>query len=111
MRKPTEFLYTAKSTYKNRMSPGTIAAVQIFFERDDVSRMCAGKKETVTRSKVTKQKRYLLDNMRNLHKKFVAMHPGDDISSSSSFYFANVKHRQQQVADAIVAGQQGSKLH
>jgi len=32
-------------------------------------------------------------------------------SSSSSFYFANVKHRQQQVTDAIVAGQQGSELH
>jgi len=29
----------------------------------------------------------------------------------SSFYFANVKHRQQQVTDAIVAGQQGSELH
>jgi len=25
--------------------------------------------------------------------------------------FANVKHRQQQVTDAIVAGQQGSELH
>ena len=32
-------------------------------------------------------------------------------SSSSSFYFANVKHRQHQVRIVIVAGQQGSKLH
>jgi len=32
-------------------------------------------------------------------------------SSSSSFYFANVEHRQQQVRVAIVAGQQGSELH
>jgi len=32
-------------------------------------------------------------------------------ASSSSFYFANVEHRQQQVRVAIVAGQQGSELH
>jgi len=65
MRNPTEFLYMAKSSYKNRLGKETLVAFKKLFERDDVSRMCAGKKETVTRLKVTKQKIYLLDNLRN----------------------------------------------
>ena len=45
-----------------------------FYVRDDVSRITAGKKETVTKSKVKEQKRFLLDSMKNLHSKFKAEH-------------------------------------
>ena len=82
-RKSTEFLPTAKSRYKNSLSQESFAAVRQFFEQDDVSRVCAGKKETVTKSKIKKQKRYLLDNMRNLHKKFVSVYPDVKISLST----------------------------
>jgi hypothetical protein len=44
--------------------------VEEFYVRDDNSRMTTGKKETVTRHKVRKQKRVLLDTMGNLHEKF-----------------------------------------
>ena len=39
--------------------------VQMFFERDDVSTMKAGKKETITRRKIKKQKRLLNDTKKN----------------------------------------------
>ncbi|CAK1602488.1 unnamed protein product [Parnassius mnemosyne] len=39
-----------------------------FFERDDISRMTAGKKECVTRQKIKKQKRFLLNTLSNLYK-------------------------------------------
>lgn len=45
-----------------------------FFERDDVSRITAGKKEIITRNQVQKQKRYLLDSLKNLHKLFENHH-------------------------------------
>lgn len=41
-----------------------------FYKQDDVSRPSAGKNETKTFKKQKKQKRYLLDTMTNLHKKF-----------------------------------------
>lgn len=44
--------------------------IQHFFERDDVSRMCPGKKDCVTLKKVKKQKRYLLGSLKHLHEKF-----------------------------------------
>lgn len=46
-------------------------AVQNFFEDDSNSRMAAGKKEFITRKTVRKQKRYLLDTVFNLYKKFI----------------------------------------
>lgn len=42
--------------------------LQCFFERDDISRATAGKKEFITKKKERKQKRYLNDNLKNLHK-------------------------------------------
>lgn len=45
--------------------------LRVFYERDDVSRASAGKKECLTYKKCKKQKRYLLDKLRNLHKKYV----------------------------------------
>lgn len=41
-----------------------------FYLRDDVSRATAGKKETRTLKKDKKQKRYLLDTLKNLYKKY-----------------------------------------
>lgn len=42
-----------------------------FYESDDVSRMCPGKKDYVIKGKMKKQKRILLDNITDLHFKFV----------------------------------------
>ncbi|GBO41772.1 hypothetical protein AVEN_51268-1 [Araneus ventricosus] len=39
-----------------------------FFLQDDVSRATSGKKETITLNKIKMQKRYILDNLRNLQK-------------------------------------------
>lgn len=41
-----------------------------FFERDDVSKMTAGKNEIKTQNKQKKQRRYLLRTLRKLHKKY-----------------------------------------
>ncbi|PZC73688.1 hypothetical protein B5X24_HaOG208959 [Helicoverpa armigera] len=48
----------------------TACDLKKFFERDDVSRMTAGKKEYVTRNKIQKQKRFLLDTLLKLYKKY-----------------------------------------
>lgn len=44
--------------------------IRAFYLQDDVSRATAGKKETKTFKKTKVQKRYLLDNLVNLYKKF-----------------------------------------
>lgn len=46
-----------------------------FFERDDISRATAGKKETVSLKGNKMQKRYLLDNMKNLYQSFKRENP------------------------------------
>lgn len=58
-------------------------AVQIFFEDDAVSRMCPGKKDTVTFKKTKKQKRYLNSSIKNSYKNFEALHPKIKISYST----------------------------
>jgi len=57
--------------------------VQAFFQQDDVSRPTAGKKETVTKCKQQKQKRFLLHPVSDLHKRFCASHPDVKISQST----------------------------
>ena len=52
-----------------------IKLVMDFYERDDNSRATAGKKETIKRKQIKKQKRYLNDNMKILHKKFRSENP------------------------------------
>ncbi|KAK0167717.1 hypothetical protein PV327_001589 [Microctonus hyperodae] len=42
-----------------------------FFEKDCNSRLYPGKKDSVTRNKIEKQKRLLLNSMKNLHTKFM----------------------------------------
>lgn len=69
-------LFSKRSVFKCRdfrMKKITAAVqqdVKMFFESDDVSRMCPGKKDCVTVKKVKKQKRLLLDSLKNLHAKF-----------------------------------------
>jgi hypothetical protein len=63
-------------------------AVTDFFERDDVSRPTAGKRETLTRMKVKKQKRFLLDPLSKLYNRFQVMHSEIAISFAT---FARLK--------------------
>ena len=58
-------------------------AVDSFFQRDDVSRMTAGKKDTVTKNKIKRQKRYLNDTLANLHKQFLSENPTVSVSYST----------------------------
>lgn len=48
--------------------------VESFFLSSDVSRTTAGMKETITRKKIKKQKRYLIAPMKTLFKKFTRLH-------------------------------------
>lgn len=50
--------------------------IDAFFQRDDITRATAGKKETITRQGQKVQKRYLLDSMKSLHKTFILENPG-----------------------------------
>ncbi|CAH0397370.1 unnamed protein product [Chilo suppressalis] len=54
---------------KNIISTKT--EIELFFEDDENSRLCSGRKEFIVRKKIRKQKRYLNDSLLNLHKKFL----------------------------------------
>ncbi|XP_022824557.1 uncharacterized protein LOC111355065 [Spodoptera litura] len=54
--------------------------VERFYEDDINSRNTAGKKQCVKKFGVTKQKRYLLDSVKKLHKKFMEENPNVKIS-------------------------------
>ena len=69
----------AKATCKAVRS-GEFEYAKVFFEHDDVSRMCSGVKQVITKNGVKKQKRILTDNLHSLHRKFVA--DGNRISYS-----------------------------
>lgn len=56
--------------------------VRSFFTRDENSRLTAGKSQTITRGKIKKQKRFLNDTMRNLHRRFLLESPDCSISYS-----------------------------
>lgn len=45
--------------------------IECFYNRDDVTRATAGKKEYRVRKKVMRQKRYLLEKLRLLHRKYI----------------------------------------
>ena len=46
--------------------------VKDYFVRDDVSRMTTGKNNTITRRKCKRQRRLIVDSLKNLHSKFRA---------------------------------------
>ncbi|KAJ2953949.1 hypothetical protein O0L34_g1586 [Tuta absoluta] len=56
--------------------------VKGFYLDDENSRMCAGKKECITRNKVKKQRRLMTDSMKHLHEKFTKEYPHYKISYS-----------------------------
>lgn len=56
------------------------AIVRTFYENDESSRICPGKKETLTFRKIKKQKRYLNYSLKELHAKFKESHPDYQIS-------------------------------
>ena len=66
--------------HANALDDATKDLVQGFFERDDNSRLTSGKKQTVTKNKIKKQKRLLLDTVENLHKKFCSEYTSNCIS-------------------------------
>ena len=57
-------------------------SVRSFLQRDDNSRTAAGKKDSITRNKVKKQKRFLNDDLKNLHDKFLSEFPNLKLSYS-----------------------------
>lgn len=71
--------YSRKRSYLKRQAQKR-NAIWRFLESDLHSKMCPGKRDYCTKKKVTKQKRYLNDTLRNLHKKFLATHPNIPIS-------------------------------
>lgn len=58
------------------------AKVVVFLTRDENSRLTAGKKQTITRRRIRKQKRFLNATLRNLHRRFLSEHPLVRISYS-----------------------------
>lgn len=67
-----EDVFCCKRKKHNGIGARQSEKVVSFFERDDVSRITPGKKETVTKGANKMQKRLLLDSMKNLHLKFLA---------------------------------------
>lgn len=59
-----------------------------FLLRDDVSRLTSGKKSTVTRNGIKKQKRLLCDTMKNLHHKYIAE---NDLYQISYTFFCRLR--------------------
>ncbi|KAL5013419.1 hypothetical protein ScPMuIL_007689 [Solemya velum] len=65
---------------KGSLSKRLAHRIQMFYERDDISRQTTGQKQTVTRRKVKKQKRLLCDTLENLHNKYVAENINNNLS-------------------------------
>ena len=79
--------------------------IKAFYLQDNVSQPTAGKKETVTASKVKMQVRYLLDSVERLHKRFIIAH--QDVKVSISTFcrlnpsgFKSQKYRTETLANA-----------
>ena len=83
-RKLSQFIYERKM-YCAAVKDGTRRKVKAFFEQDNVSRATSGKKETVTRQKKKRQKRYLLQPLKVLHKQFITEYQKDKKMSISTF--------------------------
>lgn len=54
--------------------------VKSFLEKDENSRLTPGKRDTITKMKMKKQKRLLNDTMKNLYHRFNTTHPNNGIS-------------------------------
>lgn len=66
--------YYRRVYLKNQMMQAKKQVVK-FLSKDESSRLTAGKKETITKKKIKKQKRLLNDSLKSLHKKFIIEYP------------------------------------
>ncbi|KAK7131742.1 hypothetical protein R3I93_018339 [Phoxinus phoxinus] len=80
-KRTTALTYTRKKQ-KNSISPATEEKIKQFLERDENSRASTGKKDTVTKKKTKRQKRFLNEPLEKLHKKFRKEYPDIRISNS-----------------------------
>ncbi len=65
-------LITFERKVSNRVPAEPKEKVKAVFLKDDISWMTTGRKQTVTQTKMKKQKRLLSDHMKNLHQKFLS---------------------------------------
>ena len=72
-----------RKAYNRYTDKSLVSKVRAFFSRDDASRMTTGKKQTITKKKMKMQKRFLVDTMKNLHRKFLAENNTSHISYAS----------------------------
>lgn len=78
-----DYINTSPLTYSRKDRFDTVKnrkSVQEFLELDINSRICPGKREFVRKGKMSKQKRYLNDTLKNLHKKFLKEYPNSILS-------------------------------
>lgn len=75
--------HSTRQAYSRYFDKALVSKVKTFFTSDDVSRMTTGKKQTITKNKIKMQKRFLLDMMKNLHRKFLAENNTSHISYAS----------------------------
>ena len=65
---------------RTSLSKSTCKPVRDFYERDDVSRLATGIKQTITFKKVKKQRRVLNDTLTHLHMKYLTQHESPKVS-------------------------------
>lgn len=63
---------STRQAYNRYTDKSLVNKVKTFFTRDDASRMTTGKKQTITKKKIKMQKLFIVDTMKNLHRKFLA---------------------------------------
>jgi len=63
---------TVKKQNERALSKDERKQVEDFYQREDVSRVCAGVKQTITRRGVKQQKHLLSDSVRNLFRRYVS---------------------------------------
>ena len=56
--------------YTDRRYKKMVEEIQQFYERDDVSRATAGKKEVKTSKKIKRQRRYLLKILKDIYQQY-----------------------------------------
>lgn len=73
--------------------------VQEFLELDVNSRICPGKRDFVRKGKMSMQKRFLNDTLKNLHKKFLKEYPNSILSYAAFCTYCPFWIHQMSVVD------------
>jgi len=81
----------SSKTTKRALPRDMIQKIKSFYTRDDISRSTAGKRETLTRNKVKKQKRFLLKPISWTYKMYIKENVGKDARNISLATFR--RHR------------------